>query len=79
MFVAFVRLSYTASLSVDMESISFAYYILMLAIGLKIIHAFYSQFKKKKTSGKEQTEERYSLSLFGSADKKADGEEREKE
>jgi hypothetical protein len=42
----------------------------MLAVGIKIIHAFYSHFKKKKKGGKEQTD-RYSSSLFGSADRKA--------
>lgn len=61
-----------------METISFAYYILMLAIGLKLIHSFYSHFRKKKAREMEQTEE-HSLSLFGSTDTKADSEEKKKD
>ena len=50
-----------------MEVISFAYYFLMLAIGLKIIHAFYSHFKKKKRRGKD-TEKEKILSLNDDGD-----------
>jgi hypothetical protein len=46
------------------EALSFAYYILMLAIGLKIIHAFYTHLKKKKTDGAEGGGNK-SISLFG--------------
>jgi hypothetical protein len=51
--------------STMIEVLSFAYYILMLAIGLKIIHAFYSHFKKKKKGGTEGARKN-SLSLFDS-------------
>lgn len=42
---------YTGFERKDMDAVAFAYYFLMLAIGLKIVHAFYSYFKNKKRTG----------------------------
>ena len=58
-----------------MDAVAFAYYFLMLAVGLKIIHAFYSHFKKKKKGWAEGTRKN-SLSLFGGTNHSSDSSQK---